>query len=71
MAKLAAPFVSRRGGGRSATASVFNEGVQVPNADWARAVAVNPALESTDKVERAEATRKEILSGSLAKYRRR
>jgi hypothetical protein len=71
MAKLAAPYVSRRGGGRSAAASVFNEGVQVPEADWARAVAANPGLESKDKAERAETTRKEILTGSLAKYRRR
>jgi len=71
MTKLAAPFVSRRGGGRSAAASVFNEGIQVPNADWQREVAKNPALESKDKAERAEATRASILGGSLAKYRRR
>jgi hypothetical protein len=69
--KLACPYVSRRGGGRSATASVINEGIQVPQDAWQREVAKNPALESTNKAERAEATKKAILGGELAKYRRR
>lgn len=68
--KLAAPFVSRSGG-RSKAASVFNEGIQVSRDQWAKEVARNPALASTNTAERTEATRKEILGGSLAKYRRR
>lgn len=68
--KLAAPYVSRSGGRRK-TASVFNEGISVPKDAWAKEVARNPALESKNKVERAEATKAAILTGSLAKYRRR
>ena len=71
MSKLAAPFVSRQGAGRSASRSVFNEGISVPHEQWQQEVAKNPALESKNKAERAEATQKAILSGSLAKYRRR
>ena len=68
--KLAAPYVAR-GGGRSKASSAFNEGVSVPEAEWARITAKNPALESKNKAERAEATKKAILTGELAKFRRR
>ena len=70
MSKLACPFVSRSGG-RSKSASVFNEGISVPKEAWAKEVAANPALESRNSKERAEATKKAILGGSLAKYRKR
>ena len=68
--KLAAPMVSRSLG-RSKSESAFNEGVSVPQDHWDRAVKNNPALESKDGKERAEATKKSILGGELAKYRRR
>ena len=68
--KLAAPYVSKSGG-RSKSASVFNEGVSVPQAEWNKAVKANPALDSKDKFERADATKKAILSGELAKFRQR
>ncbi len=68
--KLAAPMISRSGG-RTPSASAFNEGVQLTQAQWAREVQKNPALESKDRKERSEATKKSILTGSLAKYRRR
>ena len=68
--KLAAPYVSRSGG-RSKAASTFNEGVSVPQAAWDEAVKRNPALESKNKAEQHEATKKEILHGELAKFRRR
>lgn len=70
MVKLAAPFVAKSGG-RHKSSSAFNEGIQVPKADWAREVARNPALGSTNNAERYEATQKAILTGDLAKYRRR
>lgn len=70
MAKLACPYVSRMNGGR-ASASVFNEGISVPKKDWDAEVKKNPALGSTDRKEQSEATTKSILTGSLAKYRRR
>jgi hypothetical protein len=68
--KLACPYVSKSGG-RSKSASVFNEGVQVPQGQWDAITARNPALVSKDAQERTEATRKAILGGELAKYRRR
>jgi hypothetical protein len=68
--KLAAPYVSRSGG-RSKSASAFNEGVSVPQKDWDRLTAANPALASRNHAERTEATRKAMLTGELAKYRRR
>lgn len=70
MSKLAAPYVAR-GSGRSASRSAFNEGVQVPQAEWNRMVQANPALASKDKAEKYDATKKAILHGELAKYRRR
>ena len=70
MSKLAAPYVSR-GGGRRKSASVFNEGVQVPQAEWDRIAKRNPAIASKDNAERYEATKKEMLHGELAKFRRR
>lgn len=51
--------------------SPFNEGVSVPAEAWAREVAANPALASRDAKEQSEAQRTAILSGELAKYRRR
>ena len=66
--KLAAPMI---GGRRSASASVFNEGVSVPQADWDRITARNPALVSKDVTEKSEAMRKAILQGELRDYRRR
>ncbi len=68
--KLSAPFISKSGG-RNKAASVFNEGISVPKEAWKAEVAKNPALESKNKFERAEATKKAILTGELAKYRRR
>lgn len=68
--KLAAPYVAKAGG-RNKSASVFNEGVSVPQRDWDAITARNPALVSKDKAEKAEATKKAILQGELAKYRRR
>ena len=68
--KLAAPFVSKSGG-RNKASSVFNEGISVPEKDWISAVKRNPALESKNAQERAEATRHAILKGELGKYRRR
>jgi hypothetical protein len=71
MGRLAAPAISRSGG-RSKAASAFNEGVSVPQKDWAALTARNPALVSKDAKERYEATRKAIApGGELAKYRRR
>lgn len=70
MAKLAAPMISRIAT-RSKADSVFNEGISVPQAEWKEAVKRNPALDSKNKQERAEATKKAILGGELAKYRRR
>ena len=70
MTKLAAPFVSRSTG-RSKSASVFNEGIQCTQEQWAAEVKKDPALESPIKAEKHEATKKSILTGSLAKYRRR
>lgn len=66
---LACPAVSR--GTSSVTSSVFNEGVQVPQADWDALTRTNPALASKDNTERYEATKASILTGDLAKYRRR
>ena len=68
--KLAAPMISKTGG-RNKASSVFNEGVSVPQAAWDAAVKRNPALESKDKLERAEATKQSILKGELANYRKR
>lgn len=70
--KLAAPYVSRgTGGRRGLSASPFNEGVQVPKAEWDRIAERNPGLNSRDAAERTEAVRGEILHGELAKHRRR
>lgn len=69
MTRLASPMVSRRAA--RSTDTPFNEGVSVPRADWDRLAARNPALASKDPREKAEAVRKEILHGELAKYRRR
>lgn len=59
------------GGRRNPSASAFNEGIEVPRDEWAKEIAKNPALDSNIREERQEATRKSILTGSLAKYRRR
>ena len=59
------------GGMRSAADQPFNEGVQVPEAEWRKIVKRNPALESKNIHEKTEATRHEILKGELAKFRRR
>ena len=67
---LACPAVSRTGG-TSKSGSAFNEGVSVPQRDWDAIVKRNPALTSQNKLERAEATKKAVLHGELAKYRRR
>ncbi len=67
MAKLAAPMIARAG----RLSSPFNEGISVSQADWAREAKANPALNSKDRQERSEAIRKEVLGGSLKKYRRR
>jgi len=67
--KLACPYVSRGAGLRSRSA--FSEGVQVPQKDWDALTAKNPALASKDNGERYEATKKAMLHGELAKYRRR
>lgn len=69
MQKLAAPMISR--GGRTSAQSPFNEGISVPPKEWAREVAANPALASSDRKERSEAIKTSVLTGSLAKYRRR
>lgn len=69
MGKLAAPMIAR--GTRDVSRSPFNEGVSVPQADWDRLAAKNPALNSRDRKERSEAITREILKGDLAKYRRR
>ncbi len=69
MAKLAAPMVSR--GTRATARSVFNEGIQVPKADWQRETAANPDLTSKDPDTRNRAMKKAITEGALAKYRRR
>ncbi len=71
MGKLAAPFVARSAGGGRKARSAFNEGVQVPQAEWDKLAAQNPALNSKNKAERTEAVRKSMLSGELAKFRRR
>ena len=68
--KLAAPYVSKSGG-RNKASSAFNEGISVPQAEWDKAVKRNPALESKNKAERTEATRKAIQGGELAKFRQR
>jgi hypothetical protein len=65
------PAISRAGSHRALSGSVFNEGVSVPRADWAGEVRQDPALASPDKHERFQAVKRSILSGSLAKYRRR
>jgi hypothetical protein len=70
MTKLAAPYVSRSGG-RSKSASAFNEGVQVPQAEFDKLAKANPALVSRDPSEKNEAMKKAILHGELAQYRRR
>ncbi len=67
--KLSAPFVSRRGGRSKDTP--FNEGVQVPQAEFDRLAEKNPALKSKNRLERSEALTKEIKHGELAKFRRR
>ncbi len=69
MSKLAAPYVAR--GGRATTKSAFNEGVQVPQKDFDEIAKRKPALKSNNRLERSEAMKKEILTGELAKYRRR
>lgn len=69
MSRLASPMVSRRGARSPDTP--FDEGVSVPKADWDRLAARNPALASRDPREKAEAVRREVLHGELAKYRRR
>lgn len=69
MTKLACPMVSR--GSRETTRSAFNEGVEVPKGEWNKLVAKNPALASRNNAERAEARKKAILTGELAKYRKR
>ena len=72
MTKLAAPYVARGSGGRRGLSSTpFNEGVQVPQAEFDKAAAKNPALKSKNRLERSEALKKEILKGDLAKFRRR
>jgi hypothetical protein len=70
VSKLACPYVSRSGA-RFKASSAFNEGVQVPQAEFDRLAAKNPALVSKDKAEKYEATKKAILHGELAKFRRR
>jgi len=70
--RLAAPYIAKgTGGKRGLSSSPFNEGVSVPQADFDKAAAKNPALKSKDRLERSDALKKEILSGNLAKYRRR
>lgn len=66
---LSAPMIGR--GGLNPSRSAFNEGVSVPRAEWQKLAARNPALDSADRKERSEAITREILSGSLAPYRRR
>lgn len=63
MKKLAAPFVSRRSLREGTTP--FNEGVQVPQADFDKLALRKPALKSTERLERSEALTKEILHGDL------
>lgn len=67
--KLAAPMISRRASRSRDTP--FNEGVSVPRAEWDRIAAANPAIASRDPREKAEAVRREVLHGELAKFRRR
>lgn len=69
MTRLAAPMVSRRAARSRDTP--FNEGVSVPRAAWDELAARKPALVSKDPREKAEAVRREVLNGELAKYRRR
>ncbi len=69
MAKLAAPYIAK--GTKRTTASPFNEGVSVPQAEFDKVAEKNPALKSKDRKERSEALTKEILKGDLAKFRRR
>ena len=63
MKKLAAPFVSRRGAASKDTP--FNEGIQVPQADFDKLARVKPALKSSNRLERSEAMTREILHGHL------
>ena len=67
--KLAAPHVSRRWGLSKDTP--FNEGVQVPQADFDRLADKKPALKSKNSLECSEALTKEILHSDLAHYQRR
>ena len=70
MGKLAAPMIAKATrSGRSA--SPYNEGVSVPQAEWDKVARKNPAINSKNVQERGEAVRKEILKGDLAKFRRR
>lgn len=69
MAKFPCPYVAR--GSKRTTQSAFNEGVQVPQKDYDEIAKRKPALKSADRLERSEALKKEILTGELAKYRRR
>lgn len=65
------PAISRAGSSRALASSPFNEGISVPRDDWAEQMRRNPALGSSDARERSEAITKSVLSGDLAKYRRR
>ncbi|SFL44742.1 hypothetical protein [Shimia aestuarii] len=67
MAKFPCPYVAK--GSRALTRTAFNEGVQVPNAEFDKLAAKNPALKSKNRQERSEALKKEILTGELQKYR--
>ena len=67
---LACPAVSRSGG-RSKSASTFNEGIEVPQAHWDAITKRKPELVSRDRETKTRAIKKEILTGELAKYRRR
>ena len=69
MKKLAVPNVSRRWGLSKDTP--FNEGVQVPQADFERLADKKPALKSKNSLECSEALTKEILHSDLAHYQRR
>jgi hypothetical protein len=57
---------------KRARGTVFKEGISVPQADWDKLAARNPALNSSDKREKNEAMIKGLKpGGELTPYRRR